>query len=144
MKQEFIDLGLPSGTLWATRNAHVGKKYHFTYDEAVERFGDCMPNYDQYRELLTLCKWEWITLFGGKVRGCKITGPNRNSIFLPASGYYDGTSLSSAGAGGRYWSTQYGSSSDAYYMSFSSSYHDMNIGNRYYGRSVRLIKHKRI
>lgn len=138
MKQEFVDLGLPSGTLWANHNAHIGKKYHFTYAEAIEHFGDCMPNYDQYKELLNLCKWEWINLFGGKVRGCKITGPNSNSIFLPASGGYFGTSLDHAG--GYYWSTRYYYNGSAYFVYFSSSSKSMYNGGRGYGLSIRLIK----
>lgn len=141
MKQEFVDLGLPSGTLWAKYNAHIGKKYHFTYDEAMKHFGDCIPDYDQYRELLDLCKWEWIQLFGGKVKGYRVTGPNRNSIFLSASGYYSGTSLSSAGSYGLYWSTRYSSSSGAYYLGFSSSNKNMfSYYVRDFGFSIRLIK----
>jgi hypothetical protein len=140
---EYVDLGLPSGTLWASHNAHIGKKYHFTYDEAMEHFGDRMPNYDQYKELLNLCKWEWIKLFGGKVQGYKITGPNHNSIFLSASGYYHGTSLYDRGSYGDYWSARYDDSSYAYYLYFGSSNHSMSYYFRYYGFSVRTIKTKR-
>lgn len=143
-KIEFIDLGLPSGTLWATHNAHIGKKYHFTHDEAIKHFGDCMPDYDQYKELISLCKWEWVKLFGGKVQGYRVTGPNRNSIFLSASSFYNGSSLYVAGSYGRYWSTRYNSSDYAYYLSFGSSNKSMNYYYRYYSFSVRLIKHKRV
>lgn len=144
MKQEFVDLGLPSGTLWAKHNAHIGKKHHFTYNEAMKHFGDCMPDYNQYRELIILCKWEWVKLFGGKVQGYRVTGPNRNSIFLSASGCYYGTSLYYAGSCGNYWSTRYYSSSNVYYLYFSSSGKLMNYNYRFYGFSVRLIKHKSI
>lgn len=140
MKQEFVDLGLPSGTLWAKHNAHVGKKYHFTYDEAMKHFGDCMPNYNQYRELIILCKWEWVKLFGGKVQGYRVTGLNRNSIFLPASGVYDGPSLHNAGSSGYYWSTGYYSSDSACSLYFNSSRKNMYYYYRYYGFSIRLIK----
>ena len=143
-KIEYIDLGLPSGTLWATHNSHIGKKYHFTYDEAMKHFGDCMPNYNQYKELLNLCKWEWIELFGGKVKGYRVTGPNRNSIFLSASGYYYGTSLRGAGSCGLYWSTRYYSSSYAYHFYFGSSSKSVSNYDRGCGFSVRTIKHKSV
>ncbi len=38
-KPEYIDLGLPSGTLWATEN----EEGYFTFDEAVEKYGDSLP-----------------------------------------------------------------------------------------------------
>ena len=43
-----------------------------------------MPNETEQWELLYLCKWEWTIQEG--VRGCKVTGPNSNFIFLPAAG----------------------------------------------------------
>lgn len=141
MKQEFVDLGLPSGTLWATHNAHVGKKYHFTYDEAIERFGDCMPNYCQCKELLNLCKWEWINLFGGKVQGYKIIGPNGNSIFLPASGYFSGTCLYRSSIYGYYWSTMC-NDLGAFFLFFSRNGQSLSFNYKFYDFSIRTIKRK--
>ena len=39
-----------------------------------------MPTIDEQRELLNECSWEWTEL-----DGYTVTGPNGNSIFLPAA-----------------------------------------------------------
>ena len=36
-------------------------------------------------------------------RGYKVTGPNGNSIFLPAAGWIQGSSLLEVGERGYYW-----------------------------------------
>lgn len=139
-KIEYINLGLPSGTLWATHNAHIGKKHHFTYDEAIKQFGDCMPDRYQYKELLILCKWKWIKLFGGKVQGYRVTGPNHNSIFLPASGCHIDTSLRYHGSYGYYWSSRSYDSSGACLFFFGSGGHSIDYLSRSYGFPIRLVK----
>ena len=81
---EYLDLGLSSGTLWSNQNEinKADPKYNFfTYDEALALFGDKLPTKRQWEELKKECQWEWI----GK--GYNITGPNGNSITLPADGY---------------------------------------------------------
>ena len=75
------------------------------------------------------------------VNGYKVTGPNGNSIFLPAAGYRNDTSLSGAGSNGHYWSaTPYSNSSHAYNLYFGSVNYDWNFCyNRYYGFTVRPV-----
>lgn len=75
---EFIDLGLPSGILWTNENEDA----NYTYDEAVEQFGDNLPTIVDFAELVHYCKWAYDPIRKGMV----ITGPNNNSIFLPAKG----------------------------------------------------------
>lgn len=43
-----------------------------------------MPLIEEIQELLTECSWEWAQMNG--INGRKVTGPNGNSIFLPAAG----------------------------------------------------------
>ena len=109
------------------------------YDAARSNWGGSwrLPTSGEMEELKENCTWTW-TAQGGK-RGYKVTGPNGNSIFLPAAGYRYGTSLDYAG--GRYWnSTPYGSDTDyAYYLYFNSSLQLVGWGYRYYGRSVRPV-----
>ena len=50
-----------------------------------------MPTMDELKELLSQCTWAWITQ--DDVQGIKFTGPNGNSIFLPAAGYREGINL---------------------------------------------------
>ena len=54
-----------------------------------------MPTRDEIKELNDNCTWQWTTLNG--VNGYRVTGPNGNSIFLPAAGYCYGTELSCRG-----------------------------------------------
>lgn len=62
-----------------------------------------MPTEAELTELRTQCTWIWTTQEGSN--GCKVTGPNGNSIFLPAAGCFDSKSLGYAGSRGRYWSS---------------------------------------
>ena len=47
------------------------------------------------------CTWTWTTQNG--VNGRLVTGPNGNSIFLPAAGLRYGTYFYDAGSFGNYW-----------------------------------------
>ena len=50
LAQGYVDLGLPSGTLW--RNSNEGGDYaRYTYDEAISRFGNKLPTKQQLEEL---------------------------------------------------------------------------------------------
>lgn len=63
------------------------------------------------------------------------------AIFLPAAGYRNGTSVSSVGSYGLYWSSTPNGTNHACYLYFYSS--DVNPAsnlNRYYGYSVRLVR----
>ena len=52
-----------------------------------------MPTKRELDELRDNCTWEWETLYG--VKGYRVTGPNGNSIFLPAVGFRTGTEINS-------------------------------------------------
>ena len=82
--QKYVDLGLPSGTLWKTVNEKNPKDEYnlYTYEEALEKYGDKLPTYEQLEELSDNCKWTW----DSTKNGCIVVGPNGKSIFLPAVG----------------------------------------------------------
>ena len=111
------------------------------YDAARANWGGSwrLPTKKEYEELVNKCNWTW-TVQNGKM-GYKVTGPNGNSIFLPAAGYRSGSSLYGAGSFGGYWSsTPYESNTNfAYYLLFDSGNHFVNWGYRYGGRSVRPV-----
>ena len=110
------------------------------YDAATANWGGNwrMPTLDEMKELLDECTWEWTTMNG--VYGRKVTGPNGNSIFLPAAGYRYDTSLYFAGSGGYYWSATPGSGSNcAYYLFFYSGNGGWDGYYRYYGFTVRPV-----
>lgn len=202
-KTEYVDLGLPSGTLWATWNIgatspedygdyfawgetegyNEGKttfsrstykwcegsyttmtKYctnssygynGFTDDKTELDLEDDaayvnwgpdwrMPSIEQFGELInsSYTTTEWTTQNG--VSGRKITSKtNGNSIFLPAAGQRDSSSLNYAGSDGGYWSRSLnsGSPSLARDLGFNSSgiYTNGSI-YRCYGGSVRSVR----
>lgn len=74
------------------------------YDVARVRWGGTwrMPTLDEINELCNKCSWQWTEVNG--VNGQKVTGPNGNSIFLPAAGYIDGEDVYYRGWQGDYWS----------------------------------------
>lgn len=111
------------------------------FDAARANWGGSwrLPTKADCEELVDECTWKWTTQNG--VRGYKVTGPNDNSIFLPAAGYCVGSSHSNAGEFGYYWtSVPYGgSSSRAYGLLFRKEYSGVNWGSRRFGRSVRPV-----
>ena len=121
---EWVDLGLPSGTLWATMNIgadspqaygkyfmwgetsavdnvesmenhclYVGKSIddfsgnpHHDAATALWGGGWRIPTEKEMAELNDNCKWEWIADKSKEIFGFRLTGPNGNSLFLPAAG----------------------------------------------------------
>lgn len=119
------------------------------YDAARANWGGKwrMPTYAEMRELLRECDWTDTRLING-VDGYRVTGPNGNSIFLPAAGYYSGSSLKNAGSNGYYWTSTPVEDNDiiAYSLYFDSNFHVVGNGrswfydyDRYYGLSVRPV-----
>lgn len=131
---KYIDLGLPSGTLWAESN----EDGFYTFNEAVEKYGDSLPTPEQLEELKDLCKWEWN---GG---GYKVTGPNGNAIVLPAAGLRscDGY-VNYIDFLGYYWSSTPMGLSYAWRLGFDSSSVYVYNGLQSNGASVRLVKSKK-
>jgi hypothetical protein len=98
-----------------------------------------MPTKAEQEELHTKCKWYWITQNG--VNGYKVTGPNGNSIFLPAAGYVSDSGLSSVGSSSLYCSSSLDidSPNDAYVVNFGSSGVYRYGSYRSLGQSVRPV-----
>ena len=111
------------------------------YDVARKKWGGNwrMPIYDEIKELIKECTWEWIEQNG--VSGYKVTGPNGNNIFLPAAGCRYGSSLFHAGIHGSYRSSTPDESGSgyAYNLSFDGVNHYVDYNNRYCGLSVRPV-----
>lgn len=112
-----------------------------TYDVARSNWGSSwrLPTKSEMEELKYRCTWTWTSQSG--VKGYKVTGPNGNSIFLPAAGGCEMWSRFGVGARGLYWgSTPHESStSDAYNLDFRSDYHDVIWYDRYIGLTVRPV-----
>ena len=113
-----------------------------TYDMARHNMGaPCrMPTVGEFQELNNNCDSEWTDEDG--VAGSRFTSRiNGNSIFFPASGRYNGTSLSGRGSYGNYWSSTWGSEANARYLGFDSSdVSPQSNNNRRYGFTVRAVQ----
>ena len=98
-----------------------------------------MPTFEQINELLDECKWKWTKQNG--VNGMKVTGPNGNSIFLPASGYRNlsSDSLNNVGSYGYYLSASPNGSYGGHCLNFRSSLRGWGNGSRAYGFSIRAV-----
>ena len=198
----YVDLGLPSGTLWATCNVGANSPEDYgdyfawgetegydsgktafslsTYkwckglnntmtkycsdssygyegftddlteleladDAAYVNWGPAwrMPSIEQFEELSNSSYTTSERTMQNGVYGRKITSlSNGNSIFLPAAGYRNSSSLNGAGSDGHYWSRTLGSddADRARGLYFYSSLFGTYGSSRYYGRSVRPVR----
>lgn len=205
---EWVDLGLPSGTFWAKRNIGASapedygeffawgeietKEYYDFYwwdykwcrgsnrtltkycinsdygivdnkaeldsddDVAYVRYESTtqvdpnwwirMPTLEEQQEIIEHCDWTWTSRNG--VYGMLLTGPNNNTIFLPAAGYHwFDEAFVGAGSYGYYWSrTLYSvnyfsdQSYKACFLRFSSSSAFWYYYNRYTGFPIRAVR----
>lgn len=76
-----------------------------------------MPTIDEFEELFTECKKEWVEEDG--VAGYKFTGPNGNSIFLPAAGSRTQGTVSGEGLNGYYLSGSINVTDNKFAMAYS-------------------------
>ena len=180
---EFVDLGLPSGLLWATCNVGAsspeqaglysawGEVDGFTveqvnsgkraFDEKSYKAKDVsiifslkqdaanhymggkwrMPTTDEWQELIYSCNRVWTENYKGTgVKGSIFTSRvNGNSVFLPAAGYCNISSVNLVGSEGNYWSASGRSLGYAWFFSFYWSEANLYNYYRYYGRSVRGV-----
>lgn len=186
----YVDLGLPSGLLWATCNVGApisiwtngqeqvmgartpdGLAYYYawgetkqkkeytqencltygkelgdisgdqSFDVAKAQWGDTwrMPTKDEFQELKDYCTWKWEKY--RNYEGYYVTGPNGNSIFLPAAGFRSGPSTINYGNFGGYWSSSpYGYTIECSYdLNFGRGGYSVFYGNRDHGMSVRPV-----
>ena len=92
-----------------------------------------MPTKEEIDELCEKCNWEWTG------SGYEVTGPNGNSIYLPAAGYRYGDTLYDDVECGFYWSSTPEYTQRAYALYFRSG--DQDAYGLYcgYGLTVRPV-----
>ena len=107
-----------------------------------------IPTHAECTELENNCTWTWTNDYNGTgVKGKIVTASNGNSIFLPAAGYRDNTSLNDAESRGNYWSSSLNKDGIAdpdfaFYVYFDSAgrpMRDSDDRDRYYGSSIRPV-----
>lgn len=85
-KTEYVDLGLPSGTLWAAKYESTGSNdIMYTYAE-VKNLN--IPTKEQVEELFKYCKTE-CTKNHDNLVNLHFLGPNGNKIVFIVTGYKD-------------------------------------------------------
>ena len=197
-EHNWVDLGLPSGLLWASCNVGANnpedygdyfawaetqpKSYYdwstYTYtcgdyddltkycndsfygcdgytdnltilqagdDAATANWGSGWrtPTREEWGELLDHCTSVWTTQNG--VNGRRFTGPNGNTLFLPAAGYRWVDNLYYAGSDGYYWSSLLNTAypNYAWDCDFFSGDCSMDYSRRDIGHSVRAVRSAR-
>lgn len=100
-----------------------------------------MPTRAEQDELRNSCTWSCTSVNG--VNGYRVTGPNGNSIFLPAAGYRNGEVVCERGSHGYYGSaTLYDNISNcnyAYFLYFNIGDYDWRGSYRNNGLSIRPV-----
>ena len=86
-----------------------------------------MPTIDEFEELFTECKKEWVEDTQNHVAGYRFTGPNGNSIFLPAAGTRTQGNVSGEGLNGYYLSGSINATDNRFAMAYSF---DQNASRR--------------
>ncbi len=116
-----------------------------TYDAARAIMGGSwrMPTKDEFQELYDNTDTEWVADYHG-IAGRKFMKKTDHNvfIFLPAAGYYYGTTLSGRGSSGYYWSRSiHSNASNGYRLLFNSGgVFPQNYIYRFYGFSVRAVQ----
>ena len=112
------------------------------YDMAHHNMGGQwrLPRRTEFQELYDNCDSEWIDQDGmnGRRFSSRVNG---NSIFFPAAGNYNGTTLYGRGTNGIYWSSGFYSASNAYDLYFNSTeVNPQSYDSRRYGFTVRAVQ----
>lgn len=133
-----IDLGL--SVKWASCNLGTNKPegygQYFPYSKDMTNMcssylvnGLQLPTKEEMEELVDKCKSRWVTYNG--IKGMMVTGPNGNTIFLPAAGYYINVVYQSIGNTGTYWSVTVDKEYSiwgAYIMNFNKYSNKLSVG----------------
>ena len=124
---EFVDLGLPSGLLWATCNVGASSPeqagLYFAWGETTGYAAEQITRGER--------KFLKKTYKTKKING--------NSIFLPAAGGGYDSLVYFQGLYSRYWSGSWGSSNSEWGLNFDSGNVLVDYYYRYYGLSVRGV-----
>lgn len=187
---EMVDLGLPSGLMWASCNLGASKPeeygYYYAWGETEPKdsyFAESykwmdadgklikycnnpdigivdnretldleddaahvhlggqwrMPTRDEMNELMEFCSWTW-TMQNG-LRGRMVTGPNGNSIFLPAAGAKNRNDYFLTDGYGYYWTSSLFTNDfyDASNLYFYSGHIGWGHDRRYAGFPIRPV-----
>ena len=129
----YVDLGLPSGTLWKDTNEDSGRFY--TWDQAQSKFGTNMPSKEQLEELRRYCR------LVKYLDDLMVVGRNGKRIKLPCAGCQkaDGSYIKDYGY---YWSSESSSDDKAWSFVANENIAIVGVANKSEAYPVRLVKSK--
>lgn len=134
---ELLDAGKTLELIHGAAYEYIGENISNTrFDAASLSYGNNwrMPTYDDWKELQSRCKWDWINLNGNV--GYKVTGPNGNSIFLPAE-------CGSYNCSASYWTAtadcENGFYNSAYFFYITNGSYSPGHSMRYMGFFIRPV-----
>lgn len=140
---KYVDLGLPSGTLWG----NIDMIGHYDYDNAIRKFGSKLPTKEQMEELLRYCTISYRTEFVTtdiQYTAFDIIGPNGQMIFTIPQGYWKGEEWSGEFQEedwvARWWSSTPLTSEQAYHLSFAPNQTNIVEFPRNYCLSIRFVQ----
>lgn len=98
-----------------------------------------MPSHEEMNELIDKCSWKWTTYNG--IEGYIVTGPNSNSIFLPAAAFIRGEEKWAKILVGQYNTASLDTDEPIsnICLMFRSGFITTDSDNRIYGCSVRPV-----
>jgi hypothetical protein len=94
-KTEYVDLGLPSGTLWAKDYERVDSKLRYLPFDQAKKYS--IPTMEQWEELCNKCQW----VNDNGSFAC--VGVNGNSIYFDCTGYIKVTQQITEPRTVKYW-----------------------------------------
>ena len=106
---KYVDLGLPSGTLWAAdyERTDDGELLYVSYVETKAK-GYKLPTEEQVRELCSCCRKK----YNFDMEKIEFLGPNGNCLTFEVSGKQDASELEDTDYG-FIWQEQYSAKSDS-------------------------------
>ena len=140
---DYVDLGLPSGTLWCKYNYGADEEYdygeYFKFDDAQELGAD-LPTGEDFVEMILCCNHEWTEVNGTK--GMKFTSKlNGKSVFFPAAGNYLGPLRNYLDTVGNYWFSSTYQHSKRHYMHFNANNVSVHLEDKdFHSFSVRAVQ----
>lgn len=123
-------------------NLEIAEDVYKTANDIVYRtYGATamLPSAEEFEELFTCCTSAWTTQ--DDVEGLLLTGPNGNTLFLPAAGYRTGSTVTDEGKTGLYFTGSVNESNTdfAQSYSFNESYNSRTTSPRFYCLSIRPV-----
>lgn len=138
-KTEYVDLGLPSGTLWAADYEELdGERLYLPYCKAEKMK---LPTQEQWEELRENCHWKYKPESSSSWGGTRCVGPNGNELFFTNTGrrLFKSESIESSSSA-FFWLEDNGDSNYKHKVSIDSTVRKIDVSFSGYRLPIRLVR----